>query len=59
MMSLLAEADANLRFDYHDERTISVRAFGGVAVAELAEDLLALNGECSRLIGVFKAAKAG
>ncbi len=56
MTSLLAGADANARFDCFNDLTIAVRAFGGVAVAELADDLRALNGECSRLINVFKRA---
>lgn len=59
MASLLAGADANARFDYFSDLTIAVRAFGGVAVAELAVDLRAMNAECSRLIQVFRAAKGG
>ena len=59
MASLLAGADANARFDYFNDLTIAVRAFGGVAVAELADDLRAMNAECSRLIQVFRAAKGG
>lgn len=59
MTSLLASADANTRFDCFNDLTIAVRAFGGVAVIELADDLRTLNGECSRLIKVFKTAKGG
>lgn len=59
MVSLLAGADANARFDYFNDLTIAVRAFGGVAVAELADDLRVMNAECSRLIQVFRAAKGG
>ena len=59
MSSLLAGADANNRFDYFNDLTIAVHAFGGVDVTELADELWALNGECSRLIHVFKAAKGG
>jgi hypothetical protein len=57
MLSLLAGADANNRFDYFNDLTIAVRAVGGVAVEELADDLRLLNSECSRLIQVFMAAK--
>jgi hypothetical protein len=57
MTSQLAGADANVRFDYFNDLTIAVRAFGGIAVTELADELRVLNGECSRLIQVFKAAK--
>jgi hypothetical protein len=59
MSSLLAGADANNRFDYYNDLTIAVRAFGGVNVGELADELRILNSECSRLIQVFKAAKGG
>jgi hypothetical protein len=59
MNSLLAGADANVRFDCFNDLTIAVRAFGGVGVTELADDLRALNGECSRLINVFKTAEGG
>jgi hypothetical protein len=59
MLSLLAGADANNRFDYFNDLTIAVRAFGGVDVEELADELRTLNSECSRLIKVFKAAKGG
>lgn len=57
--SILAGADANVRFDCFNDLTVAVRAFGGVAVTELADDLRALNGECSRLIDIFKTAKGG
>src|SRR5579871_4719228 len=59
MVSQLAGADANVRFDCFNDLTIAVRAFGGVAVTELADELWALNGECSRLIQAFKVAKGG
>lgn len=59
MSSLLAGADVNTRFDYFNDLTIAVRAFGGVAVTELADELRALNSECSQLIPAFKAAKGG
>jgi hypothetical protein len=59
MLSLLAGADTNNRFDYFNDLTIAVRAFGGVDVEELADDLRTLNSECSRLIQVFKTAKGG
>lgn len=59
MLSLLAGADANKRFDYFNDLTIAVRAVGAVNVEELADDLRMLNSECSRLIQVFKAAKRG
>ena len=59
LSSLLAGADANNRFDYYNDLTIAVRAFGGVDVTELADELRVLNGECARLIQVFKAAKGG
>jgi hypothetical protein len=57
MVSLLAGADVNARFDYFNDFTLAVRAFGGVAVAELADELRMLNGECSRLMQAFKTAK--
>ena len=57
MWSLLAGADTNKRFDYFDDLTIAVRAFAGVDVQDLADDLQILNSECSRLIQVFKLAK--
>jgi hypothetical protein len=57
--SLTAGADANNRFDYFNDFTIAVRAFGGVDVDEIADELRMLNSECSRLIQVFKAAKGG
>lgn len=57
MNSLLAGADANARFDYFNDSTIAVRAFGGIAVTELADELRSLSGECSRLINVVKIAK--
>ena len=59
MSSLLASADANNRFDYYNDLTIAVRAFGGVDVGEIADELRTLNSECSRLIQVFKVAKRG
>jgi hypothetical protein len=59
MSSLLTGADANNRFDYYNDLTIAVRAFGGVDVGELANELRTLNSECSRLIQVFKMAKRG
>jgi hypothetical protein len=57
MSSLLAGADANSRFDYFNDLTIAVRAFGGVDVNELADELRTLNSECSRLIQVFRTVK--
>jgi hypothetical protein len=57
MLNLLEGADANNRFDYFNDLTIAVHAFGGVDVEELADELRTLNSECSRLIQVFKAAK--
>src|SRR5579871_1612906 len=57
MSSLLASADVNARFDYFNDLAISVRAFGGVPVREMADELRALNGECSRLIQVFRAGR--
>ena len=57
--SLLAGADANIRFDYFRDFTIAVHAFGGVDVHELADELTMLNSECFRLMQAFKAAKGG
>jgi hypothetical protein len=57
MCSLLTDADANIRFDYFNDLTIAVHAFGGVEVVELADELRMLNSECSRLIQLFKDAK--
>jgi hypothetical protein len=59
MDSLLTGADANARFDCFNDFTLAVRAFGGVDVSDLADQLRGLNGECARLIQVFKAAKGG
>jgi hypothetical protein len=57
MLNLLAGADVNNRFDYFDDLTVAVRAFESIDVDDLANELRALNSECSRLIQVFKAAK--
>lgn len=57
--SLLAGADANQRFDYFNDLTLSVSSFGGVDVYELTDELRTMNSECSRLIQVFKDAKGG
>jgi hypothetical protein len=59
MASVLASADVNARFDYLNDFTLAVHAFGGFGVAELADELRALNGECTRLIAAFRAAKGG
>jgi hypothetical protein len=59
MTSLLAGADANNRFDYFNDLTIAVRACGEIDAHELADEMRNLNSECTRLIQVFKAAKAG
>jgi hypothetical protein len=59
MTSRLKGADVNARFDCFNDLTIAVRASGGVAVTELADELRALNGECSRLLQAFKTAKGG
>jgi hypothetical protein len=59
ILSLLAGADANNRFDFFNDLTIAVRSFGGVDVDEVADDLRLLNSECSRLIQAFKEARGG
>jgi hypothetical protein len=59
MSSLLAEADANSRFDYFNDLTIAVRACGEIDVQELADEMRNVNSECTRLIQVFRTAKAG
>jgi len=57
VVSLLAGADMNSRFDYFNDLTIAVRAFGGIDVEELADELRTLNSECSQLMQLFRAAK--
>jgi hypothetical protein len=59
ILSLLEGADVNNRFDYLNDLTVIVHAFGNVDVDDLANELRTLNSECSRLIHVFKAAKRG
>jgi hypothetical protein len=59
MLSLLVGVDVNKRFDQFDDLTVAVHAVGNVDVDDLANELRALNSECSRLIQVFKAAKGG
>jgi hypothetical protein len=59
VVSLLTRADMNSRFDYFNDLTIAVRAFGGIDVDELADELRTLNSECSQLIQLFRAAKGG
>jgi hypothetical protein len=59
MSSLLASADVNSRFDSLNESTIAVHASGGISVGELADELREMNGECARLIEVFRAVKRG
>ena len=43
--------------DCFNNLTIAIRAFGGIAMTELAHDLWVLYEECSRLIRVFKTAE--
>lgn len=50
----LAPADTNQRFDILNETTITVRAIRVGETGYLGDQLRSLNGECSRLIDVFK-----
>jgi len=56
MSSVLSGAEVNTRFDYLNDTTLAVHAFGDVPISELADELLALNGECTRLLEIFRAA---
>lgn len=47
-------ADMNRRFDMLNETTMTVRAVRVGQTVHLGDQLRSLNGECSRLIGVFK-----
>lgn len=57
--NMLAGAEVNNRFNYINESTIEVSAFGGVEVHELADELRRLNGESTRLIEVFNSLLKG
>jgi hypothetical protein len=59
MASLLAEADINTRFDFVNDETLAIHSSGAPPDVPLAGQLLVLNGECSRLLEVFRAAKRG
>lgn len=59
MSSVLRSAETNCRFTYLNDSTIAAHALGEVPVYDLADELLALNGECERLLGLFRAAKGG
>jgi hypothetical protein len=55
--SVLAGAEANTRFTCLNDSALAVHAFGDLPVSELADELRTLNGECARLLEVFRAAK--
>lgn len=59
MSNTLAPAEMNARFGYLNDSTIEVTAFGGIPVYELADELRRLNGESTRLLDAFRAAKGG
>jgi hypothetical protein len=57
MSNVLAGAEVNTRFTCLNDSSIAVHAFGDMPVSELADELRALNGECARLLEVFRTAK--
>lgn len=57
MMLLLDGAEVNMRMSYLNDSTLAVHAFGDVPVMDLADELQSLNGECSRLLTIFRAAR--
>ncbi len=54
----LAPMDINRRCDYLSDASMVVSAVGGLRTCALADEFRTLNAECSRLIGVFRAAKS-
>lgn len=58
-LASLRGTDANDRFDYFDDLTIAVHAFGPSDCLEAASTMRDLNSQCTRLLGVFRSAAYG